>query len=115
MISETIVRKLALSFPEVTEAPHFEKTSFRIRNKIFLTYDNKNKRACIKLSEIDQSIFSEIDRSIIYPLANKWGQQGWTIIELNKVDRNIFFDALTTSYCEVAPKKLANEIRENKK
>lgn len=115
MISENIVRKLALSFPEVTEAPHFEETSFRIRNKIFLTYDDKNKRACIKLSEISQSIFSGIDRSIIYPLANKWGQQGWTIIELKEVDRNIFLDALTTSYCEVAPKKLANAIKENKK
>lgn len=115
MISENTVRKLALSFPEVIEAPHFEKTSFRIRNKIFLTYDDKNKRACIKLSEINQSIFSGIDRSIIYPLANKWGQQGWTIIELKEVDRNIFLDALTTSYCEVAPKKLANAIKENKK
>ena len=31
------VRKLALSLPEVTEAPHFDYASFRVRGKIFLT------------------------------------------------------------------------------
>jgi hypothetical protein len=33
----TQVRKYALSLAEVTEAPHFDRTSFRIRGKIFLT------------------------------------------------------------------------------
>jgi hypothetical protein len=31
------VRRYALSLPEATEAPHFERTSFRVRNKIFVT------------------------------------------------------------------------------
>ena len=30
-------RKLALSLPEATEAPHFEMWSFRVRGKIFAT------------------------------------------------------------------------------
>jgi hypothetical protein len=33
----TQVRKYALSLAEVTEAPHFDRASFRIRGKIFLT------------------------------------------------------------------------------
>jgi hypothetical protein len=33
----TQVRKYALSLAEVTEAPHFDRTSFRIRRRIFLT------------------------------------------------------------------------------
>jgi len=28
-------RRLAMSLPEVTEEPHFEYTSFRVRGKIF--------------------------------------------------------------------------------
>jgi hypothetical protein len=36
---------------------------------------------------------------------NKWGKQGWTFIDLNSVDEALFVDALTTAYCEVAPKK----------
>jgi hypothetical protein len=33
----TQVRKLALALPEVEEAPHFDRTSFRVSGKIFLT------------------------------------------------------------------------------
>ena len=42
MVNESIVRELALSFPEVTESAHFEKPSFRVRNKIFATLDQKS-------------------------------------------------------------------------
>lgn len=111
MVTIYTVRKLALSFPETTETPHFEKISFRVKNKIFATYDEKNKRLCIKLSEIDQHVFSSADKTIIYPLNNKWGKQGWTLIEMKKVKKDIVTDALTTAYCEVAPKKLADLVR----
>jgi predicted DNA-binding protein (MmcQ/YjbR family) len=113
MVSLDTLRKLALSFPETTEEPHFEKTSFRVKKKIFATYDNKNNRTCIKLSEIDQNVFSASDKTMIFPVDNKWGKQGWTIIEMSKVHMDLFVDALTTAYCEVAPKKLADQIRPN--
>jgi len=115
MVTFDILREIALSFPEATEEPHFEKTSFRVKNKIFATYDDKNKRACIKLSEIDQDVFSFADKTIIFPVDNKWGKQGWTFIEMNIVHKDLFIDALTTAYCEVAPKKLAEQIRNNSK
>ncbi len=111
MVSIDTFRKLALSFPEATEEPHFEKTSFRVKKKIFASYDSKNERACIKLSETDQDVFSSADKTVIYPVANKWGKQGWTWIELKQVRKDLFIDALTTAYCEVAPKKLADQIK----
>jgi predicted DNA-binding protein (MmcQ/YjbR family) len=113
MVSIDTFRKLALSFPEATEELHFEKTSFRVKKKIFATYDDIKKRACIKLSEIDQDVFSSADRTIIFPVDSKWGKQGWTLIEMSKVRKELFIDALTTAYCEVAPKKLAEQIRLN--
>lgn len=113
MVSIDTFRKLALSFPEATEEPHFEKTSFRVKKKIFATYDDIKKRACIKLSEIDQNVFSSADKTIIFPLENKWGKQGWTLIEMTKVKKDLFIDALTTAFCEVAPKNLAEQIRPN--
>ena len=111
MVSLKTLRKTVLSFPEVTEEPHFEKTSFRVKKKIFATYYDKNNRACLKLSEIDQDVFASADRTVVYPVHNKWGKQGWTIIELNKVNKDLFIDALKTAYCEVAPKKLSDQIR----
>ena len=111
MVSIDTFRKLALSFPGATEEPHFEKTSFRVKNKIFATYDDVKKRACIKLSEIDQDVFSSADKTIIFPVNNKLGKQGWTLIEMKKVRKELFVDALTTAYCEIAPKKLADQVR----
>ncbi|MGN6341204.1 MAG: MmcQ/YjbR family DNA-binding protein [Ginsengibacter sp.] len=113
MVSIDTFRKLALSFPEAIEESHFEKTSFRVKKKIFATYDEVKNRACIKLSEIDQNVFSSVDDTIIYPVDNKWGKQGWTLIELKKVRKDLFADALTTAYCEVAPKRLVDQLRPN--
>ncbi|MBX2971116.1 MAG: MmcQ/YjbR family DNA-binding protein [Cyclobacteriaceae bacterium] len=111
MVTLKTFRKLALSFPETTEEPHHEKTSFRVKKKIFATYDHVNNRACIKLSEVDQDVFTRTNKPSIYPVDNKWGKQGWTLVELKKVRSRVFSDALTTAYCEVAPQKLAHLLR----
>lgn len=96
-----------MAFAEAEELPHFEKTSFRVRKKIFATLDLKHKRACVKLSEVDQSIYCDIDRTMIYAVPNKWGKSGWTFVELSKANREIIKDLLTTAYCGIAPKSLA--------
>lgn len=107
MITIPTFRKLAMAFAEAEELPHFEKISFRVRKKIFATLDPQHKRACVKLSEVDQSIYCDIDKTMIYAVPNKWGTQGWTFVELSKANREILKDLLTTAYCGIAPKALA--------
>lgn len=111
MIDLTTFRQIALSFPEATEELHFEKPSFRVGKKIFATYDSKNKQACIKLSAKHQDIFAAFDKSVIFPVPNKWGARGWTFFDLIKVSKAMFIAALTTAYCEVAPKKLSAIVK----
>lgn len=111
MIQIEEVRKIALAFEEATESPHFERTSFRVRKKIFATLDNEKKQVVLKFSLVDQSVFSGFDSEAIYPVPGGWGTKGWTIVELDRVGKDIFQDALVTSYCEVAPKKLAEKYR----
>lgn len=106
MVDIKTFRQIALSFPGTSEQPHFEKISFRAGKKIFATYDEKNKRACLKLSSIDQNVFCLFDKSIIYPVPNKWGTQGWTLIEMKRIKKPMFIDALTAAWNEVAPPKL---------
>ncbi len=113
MVSIKTFRELALSFPEIIEAPHFEKPSFRVNKKIVVTLSEKDKRVCLKLSEIDQSVFSAFDKTIIYPVPNKWGKQGWTFIELKKVKKETLIDALTCAYCAVVPKRLSINYKPN--
>ena len=105
MVSIDTFRKLAMSFPNVTEEPHFEKTSFRINKKIFATFDEKNNTAILKLNEIDQSVFCASSEMNFYPIPNKWGKQGWTIVELSKVRTEMFEDALILSYQNVVARK----------
>jgi hypothetical protein len=104
-------RKLALSFDEAIEQPHFEITSFRVNKKIFLTMDEKNKRACLMLSPMDQSVFCKYDLDVIYPVPNKWGASGATYVELDHVPEPLFRDALTVAYCKAAPKRLSDKYK----
>ena len=97
MVNFASVRKLALSFEGTIETPHFEKIAFKVKNKIFITLNKEHHRACVKLSAIDQSVFCSYDPLIIYPVPNAWGKQGWTLINLKKVPKEMFMDALTTA------------------
>ena len=98
MVNIQTFRNIALSFPDVTELPHFEKTSFRVKKKIFATLSADKNIGCIRLSHVDQSVFCAFDKTIIYPVPNKWGQQGWTLIDLKKIRKNMLADALSLAY-----------------
>ncbi len=113
MVSIDTFRQIALSFPQAIEEPHFEKTSFRINKKIFATLDASKKIACLLLSPIDQSVFCLYDKTIIYPVPNKWGQKGATFIELKKIKKSMCKDALTTAYCRIAPASLCILFKPN--
>ncbi|MEO6695672.1 MAG: MmcQ/YjbR family DNA-binding protein [Ignavibacteria bacterium] len=104
MINVNTFKQLALSFPNSEEIPHFEKTSFRINKKIFATLSTEKNTACIKLSVNDQYSFCAFDETVIYPLNNKWGLQGWTILNLKKLNIKIFRQALNAAYSEVVNK-----------
>lgn len=101
MVSIQTFRKTALSLPGVTEEPHFEKTSFRVKKKIFATLNEKENRATIKLSLTEQDLFCVYDKNVMYPVPNKWGKQGWTHINLKTIPKEMCVDALKTAYAQV--------------
>jgi hypothetical protein len=61
--------------------------------------------ACLKLNEIDQSVFSAFDSNIIFAVPNSWGKQGWTLFNLDKIREDMFTDALTLAYQNVIKNK----------
>ncbi len=71
----------------------------------------KDNIAVLMLSPVDQSVFCKYDPSAMYPVPNKWGLKGSTIVELKKVRKDIFKDALIVAYCRVAPKILATKYQ----
>ncbi len=107
MVTIDSFRKLVLSFPGAEEQPHFHKTSFRVKKKIFATLDEREKLAVLKFSPIDQSVFCDISKGAVYPVQGAWGKKGFTYVNLDKIKKEILVDAARISYCNVAPAKLA--------
>lgn len=104
MINIETVRQLALSLPGVEEKDHFGKPSFRFKNKIFATLWLEEKRAMLKLSLIDQSVFCAYGSNVFFPVPGGWGRQGATFADLGSVRKDMFTDALNTAYEGVALK-----------
>jgi len=102
MVAVETFRQMALSMPGSVELPHFDKASFRVNKKIFATLDTKTKKVCLLLNEVDQSVFTSFDKTIIYPVPNKWGNRGATYVELLKVRRSMLKDAVSMAYQNIA-------------
>ena len=109
MVSVNAARQLALALPEATEQPHFHLSSFRLKNKIFATLWKAEKKMMVKLPLIDQSVFCDLDKNIIYPVPGVWGKQGATFIELTKAKRKIVAEALTAAWKNTATKTLLHK------
>lgn len=108
MVDIETFRQMALALPEMSEHPHFKNKAFKVLGKkVVVTLNAAENRVCLKLSELDQYLFSAFDRTVIYPVPNKWGKQGWTLVSLANVEPETLQDALRAAYCHVAPKRLA--------
>jgi len=98
MVDFETCRTLALTFPDVTEEPHFEKSSFRLYGKIFMTFHTDKNQVMLFLPELEQSVFSASDSSAIFPVKGYWGSRGATMFDLKKVKKSVFKDALQSAY-----------------
>jgi len=112
MVDIETFRKLALSFPGAEELPHFELVSFRFKKKIFATFWQKENRAMLKLSLVNQSVFCSYNNKVFFPVPGGWGKQGATFVDLKKVRKDMFLDALRTAYHNVAsPPRRKGEMK----
>ncbi len=78
MVTPEELRRLALALEGVTEAPHFDRTAFKVA-RIFATVPRDGETANLKLSPAEQAF-----KMMMVP--NAWGAQGWTSVTLASVD-----------------------------
>ncbi len=71
--------------------------------------DEQKNEVMVKLTPAEQSVFSEIDPEMIYPVPGKWGLNGSTFIALRKVKKDLLSDALERAYAGVTEKKVNNQ------
>jgi hypothetical protein len=103
-------RRIAMSLPEVTEEPHFEYTSFRIRGKIFATAPPDGQYLHIFVEEEDREPALLTQPAFIEKLL--WGGKVRGLrVALRKAKMSVVASLLKKAWLRRAPKKLAATMR----
>ena len=112
MITTHRFRKFALSLPEAEEKIHFERASFRVRNKIFATLSEDETEAVLKLTVEEQTALATADPETFFLVG--WNQQGWIGVKLARVDAEEMRQLLIIAWRNVAPKWVIAKYEEGK-
>lgn len=99
------VQKLALALPEVTEEPHFHRTSFRVRGKIFATAVANEPWLNVMVGESVREPALHMYPDCVEKLF--WGKKvmGLTV-NLEKATQSIVAELLRQAWRAKAPKSL---------
>ena len=106
MLTREDIRRVALSMPEASEAPHFESASFRVNTKIFCTMSHSAPRIMLKFDLEDQHNLVEDSPGVIWPVPGYWGQKGATYLDFAELDEARLTSLMRLAWANVAPKRL---------
>ena len=98
MITAEEAKTIALSFEGTGEQPHFNRTAFTVKKKIFATLSFEDNTLNLKFTPQVQFIFCPPQSEIIFAIPNGWGRQGWTTINLDKANKKLVKSALEEAY-----------------
>lgn len=111
------LRKLALSLPDATEAPHFDRSAFRTPRRIFATLASDGRSANLKLEVDQQAALVDSHPEAFATIEGGWGRQGWTRMTLAEVSvaeaKSVLADAHAAA--SVVPRKAAKTKRAAKR
>jgi hypothetical protein len=97
-------RRIALSLEGTTEAPHFERTAFKVR-RIYATLAPDGQTANLMLTPDEQALKCEVAPNAFSRIANAWGVRGATTAKLAKLTVAELRNALETAWQHAASKK----------
>jgi hypothetical protein len=103
-------RQIALSLPEVTEEPHFDVSSFRIRGKIFATVPSKDVLRVFVEEEL-RDLMVGVDPKAYEKIW--WGKKVVGLsIQLARAKRKDVELLLHDAWAQRAPKTLRRKLEE---
>lgn len=105
-MSPEALRKLALSLPEAHEAPHFERTSFRVGKKIFATMTGDGREAMVKLASLDDVEDLLASQPAVFFSYGTWTTRNGALgVRLAKVTPTMMRQLVTGAWKSIAPKR----------
>lgn len=107
------VRAFALSLPEVAEAPHFDKTSFRVRGKIIATAPSDGRFLHVFIDESQARALAAGAPAAFEELW--WGKRlAGVRIKLDAADADLVFSLIEDAWCMRAPKSLVSRLERDR-
>jgi hypothetical protein len=98
------LRRIALSLAGTTEAPHFDRTAFRV-NRIYVTLAPDSLTANFMFTPDEQEFKCMMAPEAFSPLPNAWGRNGATGADLAKLTEPELRSALEMAWARAVPKK----------
>ena len=99
------VRKIALSLPETEERETWETATFRVRNKIFVMFSDRERELWIKSDLDEQRALTQMDPETFF-VPPYVGPSGWVGVRIRTVDRDELHELVTEAWRLTAPKRL---------
>ena len=97
-------RRIALSLEGTTEAPHFDRTAFKVR-RIYATLAPDGRTANLMLMPDEQALKCEVAPEVFSRIPNAWGERGATTATLAKLTVTELRNALETAWQHAIAKK----------
>ena len=104
MSTSTDLRRLALSLDGTIEAPHFDRTAFKVR-RIYVTLAADGKTANFMFTPEQQEFKCLMAPEAFAPVPNAWGQRGATTAILSRLPIEELGDALRMAWARAGPAK----------
>jgi len=95
-------RALALSFDDVTEVSHFDRSAFRTTRRMFATLPPDGASANLLLDLDVQTAVCEALPKAFAPVPGGWGRMGYTTVDLRAVKETDLVRALTEAHAKAS-------------
>ena len=105
-------RNVALELPEAAESAHMGHPDFRVGGKIFATLGPRGAWGMVKLTPQQQAVFVAAQPAIFQPVKGGWGKRGCTNVCLEAATPDAVRPALVVAWRNTAPKRLAQQLKE---
>ncbi len=103
------VRRFALSLPEVTEEPHFDKSSFRVRGKIFATVPPDGSPLHVFVDEVQLELMVSVAPEACEKLW--WGKRVVGLrVALSRAESKDVEELLHSAWQRKAPKSMVRSL-----
>ena len=99
------VRRIALSLPEAEERETWETATFRVRNKIFVMFSDRERELWIKSDFDEQRALTQTD-PVTFFVPPYVGPSGWVGVRIRTVERDELSELVTEAWRLTAPKRL---------